>query len=195
MAEVLPGGELTRLLKAWREGDSSALERLTPIVYAELHRIARGNMLRERDGHLLQPSALINEAFVKLMGGAPVDWESRSHFFAVFARTMRQILIDFARTQETEKRGSRSPHVDLAEALDRPDAPSRTIRFLDLDTALNDLSRYDDRQVRVVELRYFGGLENSEIAKVLGVSENTVARDWRRARAFLYSRLEPGHTQ
>lgn len=185
-------GEVTRLLKLWRDGDSAALERLTPIVYAELHRLARVNMVREHEGHLLQPSALVNEAFVRLIGGAPVDWESRTHFFAVFGRMMRQILIDFARAQSREKRGSGAPHVDLAEAIDAPGAPVRAARFIDLDAALDELSQYAERQVRVVEMRYFGGLENTEIAAVLGISEGTVMRDWRLARAFLYSRLEPG---
>lgn len=189
--EALPPGDVTCLLKAWRGGDAAALDRLTPIVYAELHRIARINMTREREGHLLQPSALVNEAFVRLIGGAQVEWESRTHFFAVFGRMMRQILIDFARAHGREKRGSDAPHVDLAEAMDEPGAPSRTVRFIDLDAALDELARYDERKVRVVEMRYFGGLENTEIAAALGVSEGTVMRDWRLARAFLYSRLEP----
>jgi RNA polymerase sigma factor (TIGR02999 family) len=189
--QALPPGEVTRLLQAWSQGDQSALDRLTPIVYAELHRQARLNLNQERVGHLLQPSALVNEAFLRLIGGAPVEWESRTHFFAIFARLMRRILIDFARAQETGKRGSHSPHVDLSEAADQPSVAATPVRFLDLDAALDDLSRVDERQARVVELRYFGGLENNEIANVLGVSLGTVSRDWRLARAFLYSRLQP----
>jgi RNA polymerase sigma factor (TIGR02999 family) len=182
---------LTGLLKAWSDGDPSALERLTPIVYSELYRMARRNMARERNGHLLQPSALVNEAFLRLIGGAPVEWSSRAHFFAVAARLMRQILIDFARSQDTRKRGLRSPHVDLAEAANVAEDPVQPLDFIDLDAALNDLAELDPRQVQVVELRYFGGLENPEIAAVLGISEPTVVRDWRAARAWLFARLQP----
>jgi RNA polymerase sigma factor (TIGR02999 family) len=181
------------MLKAWSEGDAAALERLTPIVYAELHRLARCHLAGEREGHLLQPSALVNEAFVRLMGGAPVEWASRNHFFCVSARLMRHILIDFARAQDTAKRGLRTPHVELAEIRDLPGTDGRPIDFLDLDAALEDLFRLDPRQARVVELRYFGGLENSEIAEALGISEPTVVRDWRVARAWLYARLRPAN--
>ncbi len=183
--------ELTRMLKAWSDGDQSALDRLTPVVYAELHRLARRNMAGEREGHLLQPSALVNEAFVRLMGSAPVEWASRTHFFAVSARLMRQILIDFARAQDTGKRGHRTPYVGLSEVRELPREAASPVDLIDLDAALQDLSRLDSRQAQVVELRYFGGLENAEIAAVLGVSEPTVVRDWRVARAWLYSRLQP----
>ena len=180
---------LTGLLKAWSGGDASALERLTPIVYEELHRLARRNVIGERDGHLLQPSALVNEAFVRLISGAPTDWESRNHFFAVAARLMRQILIDFARAQDTGKRGKRTPHLELGDVRDVAGIKASPEDFLDLDTALNDLARLDARQAQVVELRYFGGLGNPEIAAVLGISEPTVIRDWRMARAWLFDRL------
>lgn len=179
------------MLNAWGEGDAAALDRLTPIVYAELHRLARRNLAGERDRHLLQPSALVNEAFVRLMNGPPVEWASRTHFFAVSARLMRQILIDFARAQDTGKRGNRKPHVDLSEAGDVPLSKTSPVDFMDLDAALEDLSRLDPRQAQVVELRYFGGLGNGEIAEFLGISEPTVVRDWRVARAWLYSRLQP----
>jgi RNA polymerase sigma factor (TIGR02999 family) len=179
------------MLQAWSDGDAAALARLTPIVYAELHRLARRNLAGERDGHLLQPSALVNEAFVRLMGGGPVEWASRTHFFAVSARLMRQILIDFARAQDTGKRGNRAPHVDLSDVKDLAKTASSPVDLIDLDAALEDLSRLDPRQAQVVELRYFGGLENAEIAGVLGISEPTVVRDWRVARAWLYSRLQP----
>ncbi|HTX36439.1 MAG TPA: sigma-70 family RNA polymerase sigma factor [Bryobacteraceae bacterium] len=193
-AGSLSSVELTRMLKAWSDGDQSALDRLTPVVYAELHRLARRNMAGEREGHLLQPSALVNEAFLRLMGSAPVEWASRTHFFAVSARLMRQILIDFARAQDTGKRGNRTPHVGLSEVRDLQELPrdaASPVDLIDLDAALHDLSRLDSRQAQVVELRYFGGLENAEIAAVLGVSEPTVVRDWRVARAWLYSRLQP----
>jgi RNA polymerase sigma-70 factor (ECF subfamily) len=185
--------ELTRMLKAWSDGDQSALDRLTPVVYAELHRLARRNLAGEREGHLLQPSALVNEAFVRLLGGAPVEWASRTHFFAVSARLMRQILIDFARAQDTGKRGHRTPHVDLSDVKDLPREAQIPVDLIDLDAALDELSRLDARQAQVVELRYFGGLENAEIAGALGISEPTVVRDWRVARAWLYARLQPPH--
>jgi len=153
--------------------------------------MAGRNMAGERDGHLLQPSALVNEAFVRLLGGAPLEWASRAHFFAVSARLMRQILIDFARAQETGKRGHRSPHVDLSDVRELARVSASPIDFIDLDAALNDLARLDPRQAQMVELRYFGGLENAEIAAVLGISEPTVVRDWRIARAWLHDRLQP----
>ena len=182
---------LTGILKAWSGGDASALERLTPIVYAELHRLARISMAGEREGHVMQPSALVNEAFVRLIGGAPVEWESRNHFFAVSALLMRQILIDFARAQIAQKRGEGTPHVDLSQAMEVPERAPQPMDFLDLDAALTALAGLAPRQAKVVELRYFGGLENTEIASVLGTSEPTVVRDWRAARAWLFARLEP----
>lgn len=181
--------DLTRMLKAWSDGDTSALEKITPVVYDELHRLARRNFAGEREGHLLQPSALVNEAFLRLIGGQPIAWSSRSHFFAVSARIMRQILIDFARAQDTGKRGCRRPHVDLSDIGVLPRKETNPVDFIDLDSALDDLAKLDARQAQVVELRYFGGLENAEIAAVLGTSEPTVVRDWRVARAWLYSRL------
>lgn len=183
--------ELTRLLKAWNQGDASALERLTSIVYAELHRLARRNLAGERDGHLLQPSALVNEAFIRLMGGEQVQWASRAHFFAMCARLMREILIDFARAQDANKRGHRSPHLDLSGIREFPAQEASPVDLIDLDAALGELAELDVRQARVIELRYFGGLENAEVAEVLGVSEPTVIRDWRVARAWLFDRLRP----
>jgi len=188
-ANDLSSIELTRLLKAWHNGDTSALDRLTPVVYDELRRLARRNIVDERPVHLLQPSALVNEAFLRLIGGAPVDWASRKHFYAFSARLMRQILIDFARAQDTSKRGNRRPQVDLSEVPDLAASAADLVDFIDLDAALNDLASLDPRQAQVVELRYFGGLENAEIADVLGISEPTVVRDWRVARAWLYTRL------
>jgi RNA polymerase sigma-70 factor (ECF subfamily) len=179
------------MLKAWSTGDESALEQLTPVVYEELYRLARLNMAREREGHMMQPSALVNEAFIRLIGGAPVEWESRNHFFAVSARMMRQILIDFARAQGSGKRGEGAPHVNLSDVADSPEMAAKTVDFLDLDAALNELSRLSPRQAQVVELRYFGGLENREIAGILGTSEPTVVRDWRAARVWLFARLQP----
>jgi RNA polymerase sigma-70 factor (ECF subfamily) len=179
------------MLKAWSGGDASALERLTPIVYAELHRLARISMSHERDGHLMQPSALVNEAFIRLIGGAPVEWESRNHFFAVSARLMRQILIDIARAQMTRKRGEGAQCVDISNAMEVPEGSLQPMDFLDLDDALTALADLAPRQASVVEFRYFGGLENSEIANILGISEPTVVRDWRAAKAWLFARLRP----
>ena len=186
--------QVTRLLREWTCGDESALERLTPIVYAELHRLARRKMLGEREGHMLQPSALVNEAFVRLLSGEPVEWNSRAQFFAHSARLMRQILVDFARAQGTGKRGARSPHLDLSEIEDVTGSRLTPVDFLDLDVALEELAALDARQAQVVGLRYFGGLENAEVAEVLGVGESTIVRDWRVARAWLFARLQPPNT-
>jgi RNA polymerase sigma factor (TIGR02999 family) len=191
---VVPGGglssvEVTRLLKAWCAGDASSLDRLTPIVYSELRRLARRHLAGERPGHPLQPSALVNETFVRLLGGAAVEWENRAHFYAVCSQMMRQILIDFARAQKTSRRGNRMPKVNLSEVADRARIDSPPVDFIDLDRALVDLAALDHRKARVVELRYFGGLENAEVAMVLDISEPTVVRDWRVARAWLYDRL------
>lgn len=182
--------EVTRFLQAWRSGDPSALERLTPIVYAELHRIASRNLAGERQGHVLQPSALVNEAFLRLLGNAPVEWASRAHFFAFSARLMRQILIDFARARNTGKRGNRKPHLGLSTAANFLAHESDPIELIDLDAALTELAQLSESQAKLVELRYFGGLENTEIAAVLGISEPTVVRRWRLARAWLYDRLQ-----
>lgn len=183
--------ELTRMLQAWAGGDASALDRLTPLVYAELYRLARRNLAGERQEHMLQPSALVNEAFVRLLGTAPTEWASRDHFFAVSARLMRRILIDFARAEMTRKRGGGAQRITVSDVKHLPGETARPIDFLDLDAALNDLAGLDARQAQVVELRYFGGLENVEIARVLGISEPTVVRDWRVARAWLFDRLKP----
>lgn len=180
--------ELTVMLQAWSAGDESALERLTPIVYAQLRRLASASMGRERPGHMLQPSALVNEAFVRLMSGAPVDWKDRAHFFAFAARLMRQILVDFARAQTSAKRGNRVPHIDLTVANEVAVAAGHT-DVLDIDIALEELAKLEPRHAKVVELRYFGGLENAEIAEAIGVSVDTVMRDWRIARTWLYYRL------
>lgn len=189
--ELRSADELTRMLKAWSGGDTSALERLTPVVYAELYRLARRNLAGEREGHLLQPSALVNEAFVRLIGDISVDWANRAHFYAHSARLMREILIDFARAQATVKRGQRSPHVDVSGIRGLAAENTTPVAVLDLDRALSDLANLDARQAQVVELRYFGGLDTAEIAAVLNISESTVIRDWRFARAWLFERLKP----
>jgi RNA polymerase sigma factor (TIGR02999 family) len=182
---------LTALLQAWSLGDASALERLTPIVYSELHRLAHLQMARERPGHVLQPSALVNEAFVRLMGSGDGQWENRRQFFAAAARLMRQVLVDFARAEEARKRGGRDAQVKVFEMdeLSKPQ-PSVSLEYMiAIDEALTRLEALDRTQAQVVELRFFGGLENGEIARMLSISERTVLREWRLARAFLFHSL------
>jgi RNA polymerase sigma factor (TIGR02999 family) len=183
------GPELTRSLKEWSNGDASALERLTPLVYDELHRLAHQKLSRLTNRDVMQPSALVNEAFVRLLAGAPVDWSSRTHFFAHTAVLMRRILIDFARERHAAKRGHRV-RTYVSGLWDTPGVDSPRLDFLDLDRALNDLGEVGGRLARVVELRYFGGLSVEETAEVLRVSDATVIREWRAARAWLYSRLQ-----
>lgn len=183
--------DVTALLRAWNGGDASALERLAQAVYSELHNLARRQMARERDGHILQPSALVNEAFIRMIGSQPVEWANRAQFYAVSARMMRQVLIEFARAQQAEKRGNRAKHVAVDSALDLVDTGVAvcTEDVLAVDEALTRLGQIDARQAQVVEMRFFGGLENKEIAGVLGVSEPTVVRTWRVARAWLFDAL------
>lgn len=177
---------ITQLLAEWRDGNQSALDELYPLVYDELHRLARRYMSRERKGHTLQTTALINEAYVRLVG-QKVNWANRSHFFAISAQIMRRILIDHARRHAYAKRGGGAQQVSLEEAATvTPDQSAELIR---LDEALTSLAEMDPRRSQVVELRYFGGLNNEEIAGVLNVSENTVTRDWNMARAWLYQQL------
>jgi RNA polymerase sigma-70 factor (ECF subfamily) len=182
-----PPHEITQLLAEWSDGNQSALDELYPLVYDELHKLARRYMSRERKGHTLQTTALINEAYVRLVDQRNVHWTNRSHFFAISAQIMRRILIDHARRQSYAKRGGGARQVSLEEAATvTSNAGSELIR---LDEALKSLAERDPRRSRVVELRYFGGLNNEEIAGVLRVSENTVTRDWNMARAWLYHQL------
>jgi RNA polymerase sigma-70 factor, ECF subfamily len=182
-----PQHQITQLLAEWSEGNQSALDELYPLVYEELHRLARRYMSRERKGHTLQTTALINEAYVRLVDQKNVRWANRSHFFAISAQIMRRILIDHARRQAYAKRGGGAKQVSLEEAaIVAPDQASELVR---LDEALKTLAKLDERRCHVVELRYFGGLSNEEIAAVLKVSENTVTRDWNLARAWLYQHL------
>ena len=179
--------EITELLAEWREGNQSALDELYPLVYNELHRLARRYMSRERKGHTLQTTALINEAYVRLVDQKNVQWANRSHFFAISAQIMRRILIDHARRHAYAKRGGGAQQVSLEEAATiTPDQGRELVR---LDEALKSLAEMDPRRSQVVELRYFGGLNNEEIASVLHISENTVTRDWNMARAWLYQQL------
>ena len=179
--------EITRLLVAWGEGDESALERLTPLVYEELRRLAHHYMGRERPGHTLQTTALVNEAYVRLIDWKNVHWQNRAHFFGVSAQLMRRILVDFARARGYAKRGGGA----LAVTLDKAALVSndKGADIVALDEALVALSELDARQSRVVELRFFGGLSIEETAEVLKVSPGTVRRDWSLARAWLHREL------
>lgn len=181
---------VTGLLLAWSDGDEAALEKLTPVVYAELHRLARRYMRRENAGHTLQTSALVNEAYLRLVDAHRVRWQNRSHFFAVSARIMRQILVDFARARQNLKRGGGARQVSLDEGL--AVSPERGADLLALDEALAKLGALSARQGQVVELRYFGGLNEEEVAEVLKVSARTVRNDWSLARAWLYRELSRG---
>lgn len=182
--------ELTRLLDDWKDGDPTALDRLTPLIYDELRRIAHRYAQRERNGHTLQTTALVNEAYLRLAGTENPAWQNRSHFFAVTAQVMRHILIDHARRRRYLKHGGAAQQVSLAEAALM--AVERAAELVALDEALEELARLDQRKARVVELRYFGGLSLAATAETLGVSEMTVRRDWRAAKAWLFRRLKPG---
>jgi len=175
--------EITELLRAWTEGEQEALEKLTPLVYAELHRTAHRYMARERPDHTLQTSALVNEVYLRLVDAREVTWQDRAHFFGVSARLMRRVLTDFARSRGYLKRGGRSPHVALDESLVVSSEPRADL--IALDDALNALAAIDARKSRVVELRFFGGLSVEETAEVLKVSPETVKRDWGLARVWL----------
>src|SRR5262245_28395092 len=182
--------QITQMLLDWSNGDQAALEKLTPLVYDELHRLARRYMGRERPGHTLQTSALVNEAYLRLIDWKDVQWQNRAHFFAVSAQLMRRILVDFARSRGYVKRGGRVRQVSLDEATVVPSAQGTDI--VALDDALNALAELDARQSRVVELRFFGGLSLEETAEILKVSVGTVRRDWSLARAWLHRELSRG---
>lgn len=179
--------EITQLLAEWSDGNQAALDDLYPLVYDELHRLARRYMSRERKGHTLQTTALINEAYVRMVDQRNVRWANRSHFFAISAQIMRRILIDHARRQAYAKRGGGARQVSLDETATVVEGDLS--EFLRLDEALKSLAELDSRRSQVVELKYFGGLNNDEIAEVLKISKNTVMRDWNMARAWLYRQL------
>src|SRR5215468_3803149 len=182
-------GDVTGLLRAWSEGDQGALDRLTPIVYDELRRLARRYMRRERPGHSLQTTALVNEAYLRLADYKRMQWQDRAHFFAVSSQLMRRILVEHAR-RHNQKRGGDVKHVSLEEAAVVDG--NRTADLVALDEAMNALEQLDPRKVRVVEMRFFGGLSVEETAEVLKISAITVMRDWSTARAWLYRELAGG---
>jgi RNA polymerase sigma factor (TIGR02999 family) len=182
-------GELTQLLVAWSQGDARALERLTPLVYAELRKLAHRYMNRERAGHTLQTTAVVHEAFLRLLGNPQENWQNRAHFYAIAAQMMRRILVDYARSNLRAKRGGKTTRLSLEDI----DAPVTESAFdpdlIALDAALEKLAEIDPRRGRVVELRFFGGLDVEETARVLQVSTDTVVRDWRIAKAWLFRYL------
>ena len=181
-----PPGEVTRLLLAWRQGDRDALDRLIPLVYGELHRMAERHLRGERPGHTLQPTAIVNEAYIRLLGRQGADWQDRAHFFAVAAQSMRRILVEHARRRDAKKRGGDETRYLLdTVVMTEP----RAVDLLALDDALAKLTALDPEQGRVVELRFFGGLTEEETAEVLAVSSRTVYRKWLSAKMFLYREL------
>ena len=185
-AQAPHDGEVSGLLQAWSRGDQEALKKLTPIVYKELHRLARNYMRGEKSGHSLQATALVNEAYIRLTDYKRMRWENRAHFFAVSAQLMRRILVEHARRRNL-KRGGGIPHVALDEGAVL--GGERASDLVALDDAMNPLSRFDPRKVQVVEMRFFGGLSVAETAEVLKISEITVMRDWSTAKTWLYREL------
>lgn len=177
---------VTELLKKWSGGDAAALEELTPMIYAELHRLAKIYMHRERDGHTLQTTALVNEAYLRLIDWKAVKWENRAHFFGVSANLMRNILVDFARRRPKSKDG-KIRQISLDEAFNI--SAEKSADLVALDEALNNLAAWDERKAKIVELKFFGGLSVEEIAEVLKISGVTVMREWSRAKAWLYREL------
>lgn len=182
--------EMTRLLAAWSAGDRSALNELAPLVYEELRRLAHGYMRRERVDHTLQTTALVNEAYLRLIDQRDVRWQNRAHFFGIAAQMMRRILIDHARKRTYAKRGGGARKLPLEEMAVLTD--DRSAELIALDEALSSLAQMDERKGRIVELRFFGGLSVEEVAEVVGVSPDTVTREWRRARGWLSCEIQKG---
>ncbi|HSQ24804.1 MAG TPA: sigma-70 family RNA polymerase sigma factor [Pyrinomonadaceae bacterium] len=181
---------VTQLLVDWQQGDQSALKKLTPLIYDELRRIAHRYVQHERNGHTLQTTALVNEAYLRLAGQEQPEWQNRAHFFAVIAQVMRHILIDHARRRRYLKHGGRFQQVSMAEASLMSE--DRAAELIALDEALDELKHFDQRKSKVVELRYFGGLSLEEAANALDISVMTVRRDWRAAKAWLFRRMKNG---
>lgn len=192
-----PASEITRLLDDWSEGDSDAFERLMPLVLDDLRRIARAYLSKERQGHTLEPTALVNEVYLRLVGRRSVQWQSRTQFFAGMAEIMRRILVDHARRRKALKKGGDAPNLAFDETLDTHSLWGPAIRAIDidlvaLDEALKRLALLDERQARVVELRYFGGLTIEETAQTLDSSPTTIKREWHTARLWLLRELGSG---
>src|SRR5271167_209518 len=188
---VPPTHEVTQLLKAWTTGDEQALDKLTPLVYERLRRVAQHYMAGQRPGHILQTTALVNEVYLQLVDCGQMNWQDRAHFFAVSAKLMRRILIDFARSRGSQKSGGSALHISLDEAPSVCKEPDPNL--VALDDALKALAAVDERESKVVELRFFGGLSIKETAEVLKVSVETVMRDWRLAKSWLLRELTEGN--
>lgn len=188
-----PPGDVTGLLLEWRAGDEHALDRLIPLVHGELHRIADRCIRRERADHTLQATALINEAYLRLIDAKRIHWRDRAHFLAISARLMRQVLVDYARSRGYQKRGGGAVRVTLVEELATVNEPD--VELIALDDALEALAKFDERKSRVIELRCFGGLSVEETAAVLHVSQDTVMRDWKLAKAWLLRELGGGDAE
>jgi RNA polymerase sigma-70 factor (ECF subfamily) len=186
-APLVSQQRVTELLVQWSHGDDAALAELTPLVYEELHRVAHRHLSGQRPNHTLQTTALVNEAYLRLADQTNPRWQNRAHFFAVAARAMRQILVSYARTQRSQKRGAGAFKVDLDEAA--LVSPQESKQIVDLHEALEQLSALDSRKAQVVELKYFGGLNYDEIAEVLKISRMTARRDWEFAKVWLYTEL------
>src|SRR5262245_57780983 len=180
--------DVTQLLEEWSKGDQAALDELIPLVYEELHRMAKRHLGRERPGHTLQTSALVNEAYMRLIDQRNVRWQNRAHFLSIAARLMRRILIDHARAHHYAKRGGAAIKVSLGKAIDVSEA--RSAELVSLDDAMSALATLDPRKSQVVELRFFGGMSVEETAEVLGVSPVTVMRDWSTAKAWLHREIK-----
>lgn len=184
--------EITKYLQDWSGGNASALDEILPVIYDELRRIARRYRAREHGEHTLQTTEIISEAYLKLLNQSEKTWQDRTHFFAVASRVMRNLLVDYARTQNYQKRGNGAEKISLEEiAIFTPELDEN---ILALDEALKNLAGFDERKSRIVELRYFGGLSAQETADVLGISEITVKREWLKAKAWLYSELTQNNT-
>jgi RNA polymerase sigma factor (TIGR02999 family) len=184
-----PPASITKILQDWSEGNPSALERLIPLVFEDLRQMAGRLFQRESDGHTLQPTALVNEVYLRLMGQRKINWQNREQFLGVAGLLMRRILVDYAKGRQTVKRGSGAPKVPLDETIAVPEM--RDLDVVALDEALSRLAEVDPRQGRIVEMRFFMGLSHEEIAEVLEVSVTTVKRDWKMARLWLYRELTP----
>ena len=180
-------GEITRLLVSWSDGDASALEQLIPLVSGELRLLAHAYMRRQGPGHLLQTTALVHEAYLRLVDAQSLKWQNRAHFYGISAKLMREILVEFCRAGHAQKRGGGATSLSLEEAAVIPKAPDAEL--LALNDALDDLERFDQRKARIVELRFFGGLSVEETAEVLKIAPITVMREWNKAKAWLYQAI------
>ncbi len=181
--------DVTQLLSKWSSGDQAALDQLLPMVYGELHRLAAAYLRRERSNHTLQSTALVHEAFMRMVHQQDVQWKNRAHFFAICAQMIRRILVDYARSQHAEKRGSGAVKLALDEAMAVPQTPSTDVDLLGLNDALDRLAEMDERQSRIVELRFFAGLSIDETAEVMHLSPASIKREWQTARAWLFREM------